>query len=45
MFTPQNIFTAPTLQVFQSTDEYPLMEYQNGQPRGHSLNANQMVRL
>lgn len=41
----ENIFTAPILQAFHTTDEYPLMDYHNGQPQGHSLNANQMVRL
>lgn len=39
------VFTAPVVQAFQTNDEYPLMNYQNGRPRGHSLNANQAVRL
>ncbi|XP_021922241.1 uncharacterized protein LOC110831026 isoform X2 [Zootermopsis nevadensis] len=34
---------SPILQAFHTTDEYPLMDYHNGQPQGHSLNANQMV--
>ncbi|KAJ4433678.1 hypothetical protein ANN_15989, partial [Periplaneta americana] len=27
----------------QATDEYPLIDYHNGQPRGQSVNANQAV--
>jgi hypothetical protein len=38
-----NIFTAPILQAFQTTDEYPLMDYNNGQPQGRSVNTNQTV--
>ncbi|GFG29631.1 hypothetical protein Cfor_10451 [Coptotermes formosanus] len=36
--------TAPVVQTFQTTDEYPLMEYHNGRPQAYSVNANQMVR-
>lgn len=39
------VFTAPVVQAFQTNDEYPLMNYEKGRPRGHSLNANQVVRL
>jgi len=37
--------TAPVVQTFQTTDEYPLMEYHKGQPQAYSVNTNQMVRL
>ncbi|XP_023713466.1 uncharacterized protein LOC111867663 [Cryptotermes secundus] len=33
--------TAPVVQAFRTNDEYPLMNYQKSQPRGHSLNTNQ----
>ncbi|KAJ9595769.1 hypothetical protein L9F63_013013 [Diploptera punctata] len=32
--------TAPVQQNFPA-DEYPLIDYQTGQPQGHSLNSNQ----